>query len=34
MHGDGRDWVLILYVGGTNFVGGDTRVEDLPSSLG
>ncbi|WP_191229291.1 2OG-Fe dioxygenase family protein [Aurantiacibacter xanthus] len=28
MHRDGRDWVLILLVGGSNYAGGESRVED------
>ena len=28
MHCDGRDWVLVMLVGGANFSGGETRVED------
>lgn len=28
MHSDGRDWVLILLLGGDNFAGGETRVEN------
>ncbi|MEJ2411035.1 MAG: 2OG-Fe dioxygenase family protein [Novosphingobium sp.] len=27
-HHDGRDWVLILLVGGGNYAGGESRVED------
>lgn len=27
MHQDGREWVLLLYIGGSSFVGGQTRVE-------
>lgn len=26
LHHDGRDWVMILYVGGENFAGGETSV--------
>lgn len=29
MHHDGRDWVLIMLVGGSKFAGGETRVEDV-----
>ncbi|MCW2412296.1 hypothetical protein M2345_002055 [Sphingobium sp. B8D3D] len=29
MHQDGRDWVLILLVGGSNYSGGTTRVETV-----
>lgn len=28
MHHDGRDWVLILLVGGSDYTGGESRVED------
>lgn len=28
MHHDGRDWVLILLVGGSDYAGGESRVED------
>ena len=28
MHHDGRDWVLILLVGGSDYTGGETCVED------
>ncbi|UBS33780.1 2OG-Fe dioxygenase family protein [Altererythrobacter sp. N1] len=28
MHHDGRDWVLILLVGGNDYAGGESRVED------
>ncbi len=28
MHHDGRDWVLILLVGGSDYTGGASRVED------
>ena len=28
MHHDGRDWVLILMIGGENYAGGESRVED------
>lgn len=28
MHHDGRDWVLILLVGGSGYAGGESRVED------
>ena len=28
MHHDGRDWVLILLVGGSAYAGGESRVED------
>jgi hypothetical protein len=28
MHCDGRDWVLILLIGGSGFAGGETQVED------
>lgn len=27
MHQDGRDWVLILFVGGGDYAGGESRVE-------
>lgn len=33
LHRDGRDWVLILSIGGANFTGGETRVEDLSGRL-
>lgn len=28
LHHDGRDWVLILLVGGSDYIGGGSRVED------
>ena len=28
MHRDGRDWVVILFIGGSNFTGGASRVDD------
>lgn len=28
MHRDGRDWVLVMLVGGNNYTGGESRVED------
>ncbi|ROT95427.1 hypothetical protein EB810_10120 [Altererythrobacter sp. FM1] len=28
MHHDGRDWVLILLVGGSEYAGGESRVEE------
>lgn len=28
MHRDGRDWVLILLVGGSEYAGGESRIED------
>lgn len=28
MHHDGRDWVLILLVGGSDYAGGESRVEE------
>ncbi|WP_067734363.1 2OG-Fe dioxygenase family protein [Novosphingobium naphthalenivorans] len=28
MHSDGRDWVLVLLMGGSGFTGGETCVED------
>lgn len=33
MHHDGRDWVMILYVGGGNFVGGETTVDALHETV-
>ncbi|BBC73428.1 conserved hypothetical protein [Altererythrobacter sp. B11] len=33
MHRDGRDAVLILYMGGQGFTGGVTRVEDAAGAL-
>ena len=32
MHHDGRDWVLILLVGGSDYAGGESRVEDAFSA--
>ncbi|OJW60279.1 MAG: hypothetical protein BGO57_11490 [Sphingomonadales bacterium 63-6] len=29
MHHDGRDWVLILLMGGSNYTGGQTSVENV-----
>jgi len=28
IHHDGRDWVLILLVGGSDYAGGESRIED------
>ncbi|MCJ2178929.1 2OG-Fe dioxygenase family protein [Novosphingobium album (ex Hu et al. 2023)] len=33
MHRDGRDWVLILLMGGCGFTGGETCVEDQSGQI-